>query len=220
MAVLDIGRSKLTLLIHDRFGVRVDNLGFFRPGPTKEGWYFRYDLNETQTRERWRTDLPQYDIIVLAEVIEHLYTSPLRVLPFLHALLKPHGILIVQTPNAVALHQRVKMLLGRNPYTLINPDPTEPKHFREYTAQELRAFAAMTGFEVEVCRLSAYFDYSVRRRVLGGIAVAAYQCAPPSLRPGITMVWRRTSIADSLAPGAQREEALVSAPSGYDQVID
>jgi SAM-dependent methyltransferase len=197
-SILDIGRSNLTALIAERTGARVDNLGFAADGPTEQGAYYHFDLNDSQFEDRWRRDMPAYDLIVMAEVIEHLHTSPLRVLPFLRSLLKPGGLLVVQTPNAVALHQRVKMLIGRNPYTLINPDHTDPLHFREYTERELRAFAKQTGFAVLSARLSAYFDYGRSRknataahRLLGRVVYTAYQFSPRHLRPGITMVWRR-----------------------------
>ena len=44
-----------------------------------------------------------YDAIVFAEVLEHLHTSPTLVLQVLTSLLKPGRLLVVQTPNAVAL---------------------------------------------------------------------------------------------------------------------
>ena len=59
------------------------------------------------------------------------------------------GVLVVQTPNAVSLPRRLAMLGGRNPYELIREDATNPGHFREYTAAELRRYAAVAGLAVE-----------------------------------------------------------------------
>ena len=63
-------------------------------------------------------DLSGYELIIMAEVIEHLYTSPSLVPGLLQSLLRPGGLLIVQTPNALAIGRRFKMLLGRHPFEL------------------------------------------------------------------------------------------------------
>src|SRR5215468_4929322 len=104
--VLDIGRSELTTRIQKQFDVGVDSLGFEDDQTTEHGRHFQFDLNLTQDRSRWRIDLPTYDFIVMAEVIEHLHTAPQLVLSFVQSLLAPNGILIVQTPNAAALNKR------------------------------------------------------------------------------------------------------------------
>ena len=73
----------------------------------------------------------EYDVVVMAEVIEHLYTAPSVVLPYLRTLVRPDGVLIIQTPNAAAVFRRLKLLMGSNPFTLINEDTTDPWDFRE-----------------------------------------------------------------------------------------
>src|SRR4051812_30028368 len=93
--ILDIGRSRLTELIVQRFGARVDSLGFGPDGRTPEGFHYEFDLNRAQHRVNWRVDLPRYDVIVMAEVIEHLYTAPQLVLGFLRTLLASGGLLII-----------------------------------------------------------------------------------------------------------------------------
>lgn len=91
-------------------------------------------------------------MVVFAEVIEHLYASPRLVLRFLHHLLSGAGVLLIQTPNAASLTKRVKLLAGSNPYEKIREDATNPGHFREYTASELREYASSEGFEVIHCK--------------------------------------------------------------------
>src|SRR5262245_48051277 len=93
MRVLDIGRSRLTDLIHERFAVVVDALGFDSDGSIATGDYYHFDLNDCQHPSNWRTDLPEYDAIVFAEVIEHLHTAPSFVLRYLDGLLKPAGVI-------------------------------------------------------------------------------------------------------------------------------
>jgi SAM-dependent methyltransferase len=200
--VLDIGRSRLTGLIKETYGVTVDSLGFTRDGPTAEGTNYWYDLNRAQDPERWRRDLSGYDVIVMAEVIEHLYTAPTLVLRYLHSLLAEGGVLVVQTPNAVALHKRMKMLVGRHPFEKIREEAANPGHFREYTRTELAAAAEAAGFRVERWMAKAYFDYRYvaavhgkpddrRLRVAGNLLNAAYVAVPPRLRPGQTTVLRK-----------------------------
>ncbi|MEA2059728.1 MAG: methyltransferase domain-containing protein [Thermodesulfobacteriota bacterium] len=90
-------------------------LGFRPDGKTITGHHYQFDLNDTQYPEKCRTDLPAYDIILFAEVLGHLHTSPLLVLTFLKTLLKEEGVIILQTPNAVALHRRLLIMAGKNP---------------------------------------------------------------------------------------------------------
>ncbi len=199
--LLDIGPSRLTSLIREQFGVRVDSLGFEEDLSGPESRHFRFDLNLAQTTENWRRDLPRYDYVVLAEVLEHLYTAPQLVLAFVRTLLADGGILLLQTPNAASLPKRVKHLLGKNPFEMIRTDSRNPGHFREYTRKELQDLAALSGFKVEECSLSFYFDArfahqesgaGTDRGLLGPLKNAIYPVLPPSLREGITMVWRNT----------------------------
>lgn len=101
--VLDIGGSKLTKLIRSEFNVKVDTIGFPEDNLTNTHKHYRFYLNDAQYQDKWRTNIPEYNVIVMAEVIEHLHTSPTLVLSFLKTLLKPEGVLIIQTPNALAL---------------------------------------------------------------------------------------------------------------------
>lgn len=198
--VLDIGRSRLTELIAERFDCEVDTLGFGSDGPTPQGRHYEYDLNRAQHREDWRVDMPHYDVIVMAEVIEHLHTAPQLVLAFLATLLAPRGLLIIQTPNAADLSRRIKLLIGRNPTEMIRLDPTNPGHFREYTRAELRQLAASAGLDVE--RISTHFYLDMRfahhgesgnfpQPVRGAVKNFLYGIMPAPLRWGITAQLRR-----------------------------
>ncbi len=210
--VLDIGPSMLTSLIARRFALRVDTLGLSSAPAGGGGTSYQFDLNKTQDRACWRGDIGPYDVIVMAEVIEHLHTSPALVLGYLATLLAPGGGLIIQTPNAVALHKRIKMLFGRHPYELIRESVTNPGHFREYTAGELRRYVEGAGLDVEHCIYLSYFDYrfldhsrsrSTRRRSHLAFINAGYTLLPPALRPGITCVARRPAAG----PRAQQDRS-------------
>lgn len=194
--VLDIGPSLLTRILHERLGSAVDTLGFEADEPTATGRHYQFDLNQTQDHSAWRTDLPGYDLIIMAEVIEHLYTSPSHVLGFLRSLLNPGGVLIIQTPNAAAFSVRMKLLLGRNPYHLINEDARTPMHFREYTERELDDYARGTGFVVVDSQMRSYFDQRFaphsKPRWIGTFQNWVYDFMPRQLRTGMTVVLRRS----------------------------
>jgi SAM-dependent methyltransferase len=199
--MLDIGPTAFTRLLHDQFGVAVDSLGFAEDAETGlgAGNHYQFDLNDAQWPKSWRRDLPAYDVVIMAEVIEHLHTSPALVLAFVRACIRPGGVLIVQTPNAVRLGARLNLLGGRHPFPLIREDVTEPGHFREYTRQELAHYASACGFEVDECIYSSYFDlrYSNRgesRHSSPALLTAinfAYRLLPDKLKMGMTVVLRR-----------------------------
>ena len=202
--LLDIGPSRLTVLIREHLGIAADSLGFGEDGDSLAGGrHYGFDLNQAQSPESWRRDLPRYDFVVMAEVLEHLHTAPALVLAFVKTLLMDDGVLVLQTPNAASLSKRIKLLLGRNPYEMIRMDPQNPGHFREYTRKELSALAADLGFRVEEQATSFYFDARFahrasgeaagKRRVLGTAKNLIYRALPAPLREGITMVWRNHS---------------------------
>ena len=198
--ILDVGRSTLTVQLHKHFEVPTDSIGFEPDAPTATGRHYHFNLNDAQHQHRWRTDLPAYDVIVLAEVLEHLYTSPRLVLSFLRTLLTPGGVLVIQTPNALSLTKRVKPLLGRHPYELIREDDSNPGHFREYTANELRAYASAASFDVVHFGFYNYFDIRVtehsqsgRPRWLESLKFHLLSLLPGPLKPGMTVILRRSS---------------------------
>lgn len=196
--ILDIGRSPFTRIAARYLETQIDTLGFEADKKTETGYNYQFDLNDSQDSENWRSDIPQYDIIIFSEVIEHLYTSPELVLKFLKSLLKTGGIIIMQTPNAVALHKRIKMLLGKNPYHLISENISNPAHFREYTKEELADYCHNAGFSIEKVSVENYFDYRYRNHADGTASKTKfyrllnvfYNILPSSLRTGLCFVIR------------------------------
>lgn len=198
-SILDIGPSHFTNLARSKFGAHVDTLGFGEDNKSINGDHYEFDLNRAQRREDWRTDLPQYDVIVMAEVIEHLYVAPQLVLGFVRSKLAPQGHLIIQTPNAASFSKRLRLMLGKNPYEMIRTDPQNPGHYREYTVSELQALSKDAGYSVERCEMAWYFDARyihdaqgrlIHRSATGAIKNLAYSLLPAPLRQGITVVLR------------------------------
>lgn len=184
--ILDVGQHFLTLLLKQQFEpeITVSTLGwanprFLRPGVANT--HYEFDLtNCTHITEPPTAN--RYGLILLAETLEHLYVSPGYVLPFLAKLLQPGGVLIIQTPNAVALTKRLTMLRGRNPYELIREDLENPGHFREYTMSELVAY----GREARLRPYQQlYCDYWRPRRW----PLRAAQRLYPPFREGLTIAF-------------------------------
>lgn len=198
--VLDIGSSVLTKALRSKIQ-KVDTLGFSADSEDSHGNNYYFDLNESREKILWRKDIPQYDKIVFCEVIEHLYTSPSQVLSFINSCLKPNGHVFIQTPNAVALNKRLKMILGKNPFELIREDYKNPGHFREYTAAELVTYLKKAGFDIEHLSFENYFDFEysdhigdvVKRDKKRRFLNMLYQCLPGSLKPGLFIVAKKSS---------------------------
>jgi len=196
-SVLDVGRSHLTSLLAEHLGCRVDTLGFEPDQETATGRHYQFDLNDAHDPAKWRAGLPAYGLIVIAEVVEHLHTPPVQVLSFLRRHLSPRGSIVLQTPNAAAIHKRLMLLMGKHPYDPMSPNPKTPGHIREYTMRELKGAAAEAGLEVGHSEVSGYFDYRFRFDPRTGAhrptprsawVNVLYRVMPPTLRRGVTMV--------------------------------
>jgi trans-aconitate methyltransferase len=184
---LDVGPHFLTALVAAQFGsrVRIDTLGWENPrlyDTNRVESHLAFDLNDASDRGKWVESEP-HDLVLAAEIIEHLHTAPEHVFEFLRALIRPGGLLIIQTPNAAALRNRLLMAAGRNPFERIRLDDTNPGHFREYTLGELTEIARAAGFEVDQAAYVEYFKSQPLLRVAGLLV--------PGLRRGITLVLRR-----------------------------
>jgi trans-aconitate methyltransferase len=199
MRILDVGPLFETRLLRQRYPDAVVNTLGFEPAdlspklallePRDGECHVEFDLNDAHNPERW-PNVGEHQVVIMAEVIEHLYTSPVIILQCAKTWLVSNGALILQTPNAVALHQRIKMLIGRNPCEPIRASRTNPGHFHEYTIEELETAADAAGLEPVWHSFHNYFR-------LGGATGWAYRLAgglfPPRARLGITMCLRKSS---------------------------
>jgi Methyltransferase domain len=191
LRILDIGVSLQTdLLRHNYPDIPVDTLDIvesvkdLRPGER----HVTFDLNDLYGgTENW-PQIGPYDVIVMAEVIEHLYTAGRIALSFLAEIMRPGAFVFLQTPNAVALHKRLRMLSGRNPYMSLDGDRLAPGHFHEYTVTELSETALQAGLEVFEISLHNYFTAS---RPLAAIYNRVCGKLPGTFRAGISMTLRK-----------------------------
>jgi SAM-dependent methyltransferase len=192
--ILDIGPSPLTKMIRKNFSFKVDTMGLEEYSETDDYTHHHVDLNDVSIKP---DNFEKYQFIVFGEVLEHLPTSPTVVLQFLNDCLSEKGVLILQTPNAVALNKRIKMMLGLNPFELIRINKNNPGHFREYTLNELIAYVDEANFDILEVNRKSYFDIrfsknhdgsSMIKNLSGSVRNFIYRSLPPSFREGITMV--------------------------------
>jgi SAM-dependent methyltransferase len=185
--LLDVGPHILTSAIYHLFagrGVKISTLGWADhrlalPEIVEE--HVEHNLNQELRGNEFKG--APFDVIVMAETIEHLYTAPKVVLRGLLRLLSPQGgRLLIQTPNAAALNKRYELILGRNPYEMIRENTSNPGHFREYTAQELMEIGQSLGLITERLDFMNYWRSPGWRGHLEDLF--------PKLRNGITVVFQ------------------------------
>jgi len=186
--VLDIGPHFLTAVIKcvcDSH-ILLDTLGYKYEHivPLDQiNQHIQYDLNQSQNEKLWVKSTEKYDIIVFAEVIEHLYVAPQLVLKHLRTLLSHKGKIVIQTPNAVAIRKRLNMFKGINPFEMIRESYENPGHFREYTLNELNELnelCQLAGLKISYTKYEDYWPESGFLRLL--------EKRTPSFRNGITIV--------------------------------
>lgn len=125
-----------------------------------EDKHFNYNLNDSQYSCDLPEGMPRFDLVIMAEVIEHLYTSPEIVLDCLKSLVKPNGYMVIQTPNAASLSKRMKLMFkGENPYELIRVDSSNSGHFREYTKKELLKIFKNISFDIHKIDITNYIAF-------------------------------------------------------------
>ena len=190
--LLDIGLSYQTLQFLDAFPhATIDTLGYFDHRFTGQlrGQHINFDLNHAADPAAW-PHLPPYDIVVMAEVLEHLYAAPTHVLACAASWLRPGGALILQTPNPNSLRKRLLHLVGQSPFEIIREDPTNPGHFCEYTAADLRLIARLSNLELIELWFRNYF----------GPRVPLYDLActllPGQLHDGLTLLLRKPHLSE------------------------
>jgi 2-polyprenyl-3-methyl-5-hydroxy-6-metoxy-1,4-benzoquinol methylase len=102
-----------------------------------------------------------FDIVIIAQVIEHILNHPLGLMNDLARLMRPGGLLILTTPNPATVMSAVRSLRGKSLLWGTDDFINEPKieaqriitkgdiHYREYTHDELRQLITNAGLSVE-----------------------------------------------------------------------
>lgn len=197
--VLDVGRSYLSTLLL-KYYKSVTTLGFPLNDHDDDdnetsafAGHIVYDLNSAQELRPIETE-ERFSLIVLAEVIEHLFTAPELTLFVLAELIEPGGHMIIQTPNASALHKRLKLLWGLHPYERIRVNNRNPGHYREYTKQELIEIVQTVGLDFVSHEYKDYFSiYGSPARKVAMMLNKAFVTVMPQLARGQTIIVRKVN---------------------------
>jgi 2-polyprenyl-3-methyl-5-hydroxy-6-metoxy-1,4-benzoquinol methylase len=101
-----------------------------------------------------------FDVVVLAQVVEHILNHPLGFVAELARLTRPGGLLLVTTPQPASLMNMSRMLFGKWAIWGTEDFIRLPKissgevishaeiHYREYVAHELCAMIEKAGYEI------------------------------------------------------------------------
>jgi SAM-dependent methyltransferase len=89
-----------------------------------------------------------FDVILVCEIIEHLLSNPVHMLAECHRVLKPGGLVLLTTPNALRLSNVLGLLRGRNIYDRYYHDSLYARHAREYSPEEVQRLFEEVGFHV------------------------------------------------------------------------
>lgn len=132
-----------------------------------------------------------FDVVFAGEIIEHLYDTTSFVSE-LSRVTKPHGLVIVTTPNLASLQNRLSLLLGKLP-GIVNHLEKSVGHIRYYTFSDLKAQLEGNGLKV-VHEDSSNFPFPVSLGIIPGflkrLAVNGSKIAP-HLGYQIVMVARK-----------------------------
>jgi SAM-dependent methyltransferase len=121
-----------------------------------------------------------FDLVIAAEIIEHMVYDPMHLLIESKRVLAEGGMLLLSTPNAAGLALLAKALSGvDNPqiyphYKMPNPDDPEIGHVHEYTAMELRRTVEAAGFEIDRLFTTFLNEYAGHRWLLSFLEVNGY----------------------------------------------
>ena len=138
---------------------------------------FRYKINELRKKHRnvdfkvanLNIYLPykdeEFDIVVLAEVLEHLY-NPEVCLYEINRVLKKDGILIMSTPNSANIKERIMHVVGKT------SSETQAKnivnrHLFFFSHSYLKNMLHNSGFRIE--KDVGYFKLPIGNRVFNAI---------------------------------------------------
>lgn len=92
----------------------------------------------------------KFNVVIFAEIIEHLQNDPCKVLREIKRVLKPGGYLVLTTPNVARLENVARIINGANIYDPYSGYGPYGRHNREYNCHELAKLLEHEGFEVEM----------------------------------------------------------------------
>lgn len=139
-----------------------------------------------------------YDAVLCLGVIEHIAHTPRLLLESLTAMLKPGGVLVLDTPNLAYLYKRLALLDGRTVFAPIADQffteiPFEGHH-REYVVGEIEWMLRAAGHEVLSVETFNYSLFGLAELTGDDSAYFREMAADPSLRELIITVSRKPNV--------------------------
>lgn len=138
-----------------------------------------------------------FDVVVLTEVVEHLREYPARSLAEACRILRRGGVLVLTTPNAAYLRNRLMLLRGRSVYTPLRDwlhGLPHARHAREYTKLELEVLIREAGLTPVSVTARHFYRSGGNRTVHARLAKAVVDAIArrvPTLGPSLIVVARR-----------------------------
>lgn len=90
----------------------------------------------------------EFDLVIYAEIIEHLLNDPCKVLREIKRCLKPNGTLILTTPNVARLENVARLISGANIYDPYSGYGPYGRHNREYNTHEMVQLLRFEGLDI------------------------------------------------------------------------
>ena len=112
--------------------------------------YDRVIAADVESIERLDVDVGNFDVIVCADILEHL-KYPRTVLEQLKAFLSDEGVFLISVPNVAFVSIRLSLLLGRFSYQKAG-GIMDDEHLRFYTRRSLGEMLVDAGLEVIAVR--------------------------------------------------------------------
>lgn len=97
-------------------------------------------------RDEFPFEDERFDVVTCLEVLEHLAIDPMAMMSEINRVLKPGGLFVLSTPNAIRTSNVVNILRGEQPcgWNAYNGFDTN-RHNREYTPREIERLLAASG---------------------------------------------------------------------------
>lgn len=164
--VLELGAAPyfMTLLVYKYLGYEMTLANFFGDygepavGEDKitikstrygETYTFNFKIFNVE-RDSFPYSSSDFDIVLCCEIIEHLIMDPSHMLHEIHRVLKPHGFLVLTTPNLIKLDNLFSLLRGKTIYYPYSGFGVYGRHNREYTPSELVELLELHNFKVQI----------------------------------------------------------------------
>ncbi len=107
-----------------------------------------------------------FDFVYMGAVFEHLPFGHKKVIGEIKRVLKGNGYLIIDTPNAAFLVNRIKLLLGKPilpPMELFYNSDNYEGHLREFTLEEMKSILNYSGLRVIEAKMLNFAFHPVLR---------------------------------------------------------